>query len=96
MAAESYSYDAAGNRAASSTDANYVCDANGRLMDAGGATYSYDNNGNITAITDTKGQTTYSYDLENRLVGAILPDGTAAAYAYDALVRRTVRLSTSH
>jgi YD repeat-containing protein len=36
----------------------------------------------------TQAQTAYSYDSENRLIQASLPDGTVPAYKYDALGRR--------
>ena len=35
-----------------------------------------------------KSITSYTYDIENRLVGIQFPDGTAASYEYDALGRR--------
>ena len=86
--AESHSYDAGGNRTASATDRNYTYDRLGRLTKAEGATYAYDANGNLTSKVDSKGTTAYTYDFENRLTGIRLPDGTKAAYLYDALGRR--------
>ena len=40
--------------------------------------YSYDNNGNITGITDSTGTTSYTYDKLDRLVSIQRADGTAA------------------
>ncbi len=86
---ESYSYDGAGNRLASATSSSYAYDTDGRLTQAEGESYAYDNNGNQITRTDANGVTTYTYDFENRLTSITLPDGTSAAYQYDALGRRT-------
>ena len=47
-----------------------------------GNTYTYDDNGNLTS----DGETTYAYDVENRLV-SVSGSGTSAILAYDPLGR---------
>ena len=50
----------------------------------GGATPTYDGNGNLTF----DGTTTYTYDAENRLLTASVGGSTIASYAYDAMGHR--------
>jgi RHS repeat-associated protein len=83
--AESYSYDAVGNR---SSDPSYVFDNADRLVSYGGTSLTYDSNGNLVGRSDANGQTNYAYDARNRLIGIMLADGTSATYKYDALGRR--------
>ncbi|AIQ73013.1 RHS repeat-associated core domain-containing protein [Paenibacillus odorifer] len=53
--------------------------------------YGYDNNGNITSVTETKNNnvtqdtqtTTYEYDALNRLISTVRPGGSRDAYTYD-------------
>jgi RHS repeat-associated protein len=48
-------------------------------------TYGYDNNGNITGVTDPLGNTTSkAYDALNRLIRATDPNNGVTAYGYDA------------
>ena len=77
-----YTYDLVGNRVAS-TDTGaptgqqvltYSYDANDRLTHVNGASgyslaYTYDNNGNTLTVSGSQ-QSTYTWNLENRLVGA--------------------------
>jgi RHS repeat-associated protein len=51
--------------------------------------YTYDANGNRISKTDkaTSALTTYTYDVENQLIGVTAP-GLTAAYRYDGLGRR--------
>jgi RHS repeat-associated protein len=86
--AESYAYDAAGNRESSATDPAYRYDAAGRLVAAEGAIFAYDKNGNLTSKTTAGGKATYTWDIENRLVRVDLPDGGTVAYRYDPFGRR--------
>jgi RHS repeat-associated protein len=88
LAAESYAYDAAGNRTSSASDPNYSYDNDGRVTAAEGASYTWDQNGNLTQRRDAAGATAYTYDFNNRLVSIAFPNGTTAAYKYDALGRR--------
>ena len=85
-AAESYSYDSAGNRLSSASGA-YEYDVTGRLTAAEGFSFTYDKNGNLISRTGSSGTTAYTYDFENRLIAIKSPSGTAT-YEYDALGRR--------
>ena len=88
LSVEHYVYDGAGNRLGSTSDSNYTYDSDARLMKAEGFTNTYDNNGNLTSKSNSKGVTKYTYDAENRLTGIAFPDGSTATYEYDALGRR--------
>jgi RHS repeat-associated protein len=51
--------------------------------------FAYDPNGNVTARTDSNGDsTTYVYDAVNRLTAINYPDGSSVNYVYDSLGRR--------
>jgi RHS repeat-associated protein len=64
-------------------------DADNRLLDAGGSTFTYDNNGNLTAISGTFNATLH-YDAFDQLTEAVLPAGVVQ-YEYDALSDRIAR-----
>jgi RHS repeat-associated protein len=58
-------------------------------------TYSYDNNGNVTAVGTT---TSYTYDFDNRLTQSSIGNGTATTtttYAYDAFGNRISQTASS-
>ncbi|WP_249070113.1 putative Ig domain-containing protein [Argonema antarcticum] len=70
-----YTYDAVGNRKSSNDSVdgltNYIYDNNDRLLSDGSSSYTYDNNGNtLSRIKDATERVVYSWDYENRLVGA--------------------------
>ncbi|WP_199925647.1 RHS repeat-associated core domain-containing protein [Paenibacillus bouchesdurhonensis] len=46
--------------------------------------YQYDANGNITAVTDGAGTTSYQYDKLDRLIQVKRPSGQTIVYTYDA------------
>ncbi len=96
-AAESYAYDAEGNRVASHLSSAYVYDAANRLLEDDEFAYGYDANGNPTTRTSktTAAVTTYDYDADNQLVRIDFPDGSFVAYGYDALGRRVERRLSS-
>ena len=51
-------------------------------------TYAYDVRGNLTALTDRKGQqTTFDYDSMNRRIKSTFADGSTVSYVYDAVGR---------
>jgi RHS repeat-associated protein len=82
-----YAYDAAGNRVAVTDNGNqtsYSTNSLNEYVNVGGATLTYDANGNLTRRTDNSGTTTYTYDIHNRLAGTTGPDGVWA-YQYDSL-----------
>lgn len=89
--AETYTYDANGNR----TMTSYTVDDGNQLSEAPGYTYTYDLEGNMSAKTETgTGKvTTFAYDYRNRLTGVTQKDSGGsvimqATYTYDALNRR--------
>jgi RHS repeat-associated protein len=57
-------------------------------------TFAYDGNGNQVAKTDALGTTTYTYNLDNRLVGITAPAGSSA-YEYDANGLRTKKTDSA-
>jgi RHS repeat-associated protein len=94
-AAESYIYDGVGNRTASHLSASYTYQPFNRVTSAGGATYTYDNNGNLLSKVSGTDTTQYAWDYENRLTQVTLPNGTVINYKYDALGRRIQRTTSA-
>jgi RHS repeat-associated protein len=97
----SYTYDANGNRTSMNrlnvlpklpnlTQATY--DQANRMLNFGGATISYDNNGNMTLVTNNCGVTNYTWDARDRLAGINGFDDSCqplnVSFQYDALGRR--------
>jgi RHS repeat-associated protein len=73
-----YTYDAVGNRLSETSDSaahTYAYDAANRLTSVDGATYTWDNNGNLLS-DDSRA---YTYDPANRLTAV---SGTGYAYQY--------------
>jgi len=91
---ESYAYDAVGNRTASHLSASYSYQSANQLVSTSNATFAYDNNGNTISKTDGLGTTTFTFNEENQLTRAALPNGLTVDYKYDGLARRIQR-STS-
>jgi RHS repeat-associated protein len=91
---ESYTLDDVGNRTASHQGSSYSYQTYNRLVSANTSTFGYDTNGNLISKTDGNGNWTYAWDYENRLKQAALSGGVTVTYSYDALGRRTQRLST--
>jgi RHS repeat-associated protein len=94
-----YSYDPVGNRLASLGVSPYQYDASNHLTAVPTATYSYDYNGNLLSKTNSTGTTQYSWDYENRLVSAAIPqaDGSTStvSFKYDPFGRRIQKSSPS-
>ncbi len=84
LPAESFSYDAVGNR----TMSGYSHDANNGMLTGGGATFGLDANGNTVTKTVGNAITTYGYNSADRLASVQLPGGTIATYTYDPFGRR--------
>jgi len=87
-----FTYDAVGNRLTRVEDdgggtpstVTSTYDSRDRLLtETPGPVYVWDADGNLTNETDG-GNTTYSWDPRNRLVGIAHPDGTTVATVYDA------------
>ena len=83
---ESYSYDLNGNR----DSTGYSTGTENETNASPGATYTYDNAGNMISSTNTSTHvtTSYTYDYRNRLTGVTTGGSVMATYIYDALNRR--------
>lgn len=66
-------------------------DAANQQLAFGNATMAYDDNGNLTSLTDPAGSTTFTPDARNRLIGVSGPNITAS-FEYDALGRRATKI----
>jgi RHS repeat-associated protein len=94
--AESYSYDAVGNRLTSAGPTSYNYNTSNQLTSDSTATFTYDNNGNTTSKTTLAGTTNYSWDFENRLSTVTLPGtGGAVNFRYDPFGRRVFKSSSA-
>lgn len=87
--ADSYSYDANGNRL-SHDGATGIFDDQDRLLSYGDLDYTYSPDGELQTKTDTAtGEATqYAYDAFSNLRSVTLPDGTQIEYVIDAQNRR--------
>ncbi|MBL3616339.1 MAG: putative Ig domain-containing protein [gamma proteobacterium endosymbiont of Lamellibrachia anaximandri] len=95
---ETRQYDPVGN-VTTTTDANsditvQSFDAKGQLIaktfpDATGETFSYTATGKVATADNVQGTTTYSYDVNDRLVRLGNSDGSSIEYGYDAEGNRT-------
>src|SRR5262249_52562638 len=70
-----------------------AADSANRIAQFGGASYSFDLEGQTTSKTDAPEMTTYQWDSRGRLTSATLPSGQVVSYGYDALGRRSSRTS---
>jgi RHS repeat-associated protein len=94
--AESYSYDAVGNRLTSAGPTSYSYNVSNELTSTSSATYTYDNNGNTTSKTTSAGTTSYTWDFENRLSSVTLPGtGGTVNFQYDPFGRRIYKSAPS-
>jgi RHS repeat-associated protein len=87
---ETFVYDSAGNRLSvtdSGTTTNYITNNMNQYAQVGAASYTYDADGNMVRKTVGAQTTFYEYDIENRLVRVVSPEGTWQ-YTYDALGNR--------
>ncbi|MBK6514292.1 MAG: hypothetical protein IPG04_09250 [Polyangiaceae bacterium] len=93
LLAESYGYDDNGNRL-SSLNADGVFDAafdeQDRLLEYGDESFTWTDNGELLACTDTAtgDTTTYAYDAVGNLRGVGLPSGDLVKYLVDGRGRR--------
>ena len=85
-----YVYDPVGNRIEVIDDGistAYATNDMNQYTAVGEATYTFDADGNMTSKTEGGVTTTYTYDIENCLVGVTTPTDTWT-YAYDAFGQR--------
>lgn len=92
---ENYSYDGVGNRSSSHFSASYSYQPFNKLTNTSATTYTYDNNGNLTSMTDALGTTSLTWNKENQLTQVSLPAGLVVNYKYDALGRRIQRTTSA-
>jgi RHS repeat-associated protein len=87
-----YQYDEAGNRIATienSVTTNYTTNGLNQYTAAGGKSFTYDDDGNLTTQTATSNNYSYVYDIDNRLSQVTKPDSTVMSYEYDAFGNRS-------
>jgi RHS repeat-associated protein len=91
VVAESYAYDANGNRT-NATVAGVARaathDAQDRLIGDGPRTFAYSPAGRLITRTSGAATTSYRYDAVGNLVGVTLPTGTVIDYQVDGMARR--------
>jgi RHS repeat-associated protein len=93
---ESYSYDSVGNRLTSLSVPSYTVNSSNELTGASNASFTYDQNGNTTAKTNSSGTTNYTWDYENRMTSATLPNnGGTTTFKYDPFGRRIEKIAPS-
>jgi len=92
--AESYQYDAVGNRTYQ-PGAPYTYNSSNEMLTREGAQYTYDNNGNLLTKRNGIGTTTYAWDFENRLTSVTVPSTGVVNFAYDPFGRRIEKISSA-
>ena len=79
---------------------NYTQDKTGLITGKNSTAYTYDSRGNVSTVTDPRGQTTrYGYDIVDRLTEITYPDGTKEHFTYDNngnLLTRIVPTPATH
>jgi RHS repeat-associated protein len=94
---QSYSYDANGNRSNKTVGGvatTYTPDGlSNRLASVGAAAYSYDNSGNLSAVSNSTAA--YRYDSRNRLAAYTATNGAVYNYATNALGQRVAKTSAA-
>ncbi|MCG8314083.1 MAG: hypothetical protein MI976_12805 [Pseudomonadales bacterium] len=93
VVAESFEYDAAGNRTRlNGGDVQWQYNANNELLASDFSTYEYDDNGNLVEKDEAGEVTRYLYDEINRLKEIRRGDDSlVAGYQYDPFNRRLVK-----
>ena len=90
----SYVYDAAGNRIRTienGVTTNSTTNNLNQYTQVGSAVLTYDADGNLVRKVDGANVSTYTYNVENRLIGVVTPNGTWT-YQYDSLGNRVSML----
>ena len=88
---ENYSYDTNGNRTGATVSGATIAatyDDQDRLIQYGGAAFSYNAAGDLVAKTSGGQTTSYQYDALGNLIGVTLPSGTSITYVVDGSNRR--------
>jgi len=94
--AESYTYDAVGNRLSSLSVSPYNVNTSNELTSTPSTTYTYDSNGNTQTKVVGTNTTNYSWDFENRLSSVTLPGtGGTITFKYDPFGRRIYKSSST-
>ena len=99
--AESYGYDAVGNRTSSLDAASLLYNISNELTSSSNATFSYDANGNMLTKTTSTAVNSYTWDVENRLVSALVAPAdpakqpTAVSFKYDPFGHRIFKSSAA-
>jgi YD repeat-containing protein len=82
-----FTYDAEGNRTAANyygQSSQYNVNNLNQYTSAGGSSFSYDDDGDMTFKSDSSGATTYNYDDDGHMLSAANSSGTTT-YEYDPL-----------
>ena len=96
--AKTFAYDAVGNRLSQATTGAgagtvpYTYDTRDRMLTSDGSSYTYDTNGN--ELTKSA-EATYTFDLENRIVGVAMVGAGSVSYTYDADGNRVKTVTTT-
>ncbi len=94
--AESYTYDATGNRLSTMSASPYAYNSSNQLSSTPSASYTYDNNGNTLTKVASSATTSYVWDFENRLTSVTLPGtGGTVSFKYDPMGRRIQKSSSN-
>jgi RHS repeat-associated protein len=83
-----YVYNAAGDRTdvvVNITPNSWSSNGDNEITRVGSTSYFYDANGNLHAISDASGTTTYNFNDWNQLISIAAPDGTTARFQYSPL-----------
>ena len=89
-----YEYDAAGNRIRTlinGVETTYSPNNLNQYTQVGGATYSYDDDGNLQSITDGGSQTTYQFNARGQLTSITTPSDSSS-FEYDVLGNRSATI----
>ena len=85
-----YTYDHNENRLTQSNNVtgtvvntSYTYDSHDHLLTAGAKSYTYNRDGDCTAVSDNGATTTLTYDVLNRVTSIVQPGGSVVNYAYN-------------
>jgi RHS repeat-associated protein len=94
VVAESYTYDANGNRLTEEDHLrgislqSYALSIEDHVLSAGTDTYQFDVNGYLMSKTSAEGTTSYAYSSRGELLRVDRPDGNILSYVHDPFGRR--------